>query len=678
MPIARNTSGRKLRAAKWAALALAAWGLQAQTTVDLRTQARNIDFSAAASTRPAKVGTVLPATCIPGEQFFKTDATPGKNLYGCTATNVWTVIAAVATLPSIGQPDQVLGVNSDATAFELKTPGLGLITAAGVLGLDTAVVSFYYTGDGPPSMGCAAGRDLYTDTAARQFYWCPAPGIWAKLLKTGDVGLSDLRDQQIPVARGGTGADLSATGGPGQFVRQTLVGAAFTTGSITGADLPNPGTNSKGGVQSKDCAALGAAYFLQKINTDGSLTCIDATSGTSYAIGPASSTDNHVPQFSGVTGRILKDGLGVVTSLGNPGSNTNLPTESAVRQAISSAGGGDFSGPPSSVSDNLVSFAGTLGKTGQDSGIPAANVLQSTVPLRHVYTVGTGGVAARSLVSLAPDGTVIAASASNGVLGIAETTAGASGAVLVDELGPASCVAEGTIAAGHYLVPGTSDPTRCKDSGETTPSSLSRSTSVVGKATAGASDGIVFTVNLGGPYRFGSQIGSGDLPAPGSDTLGGVARNTGSAGQFVNGIDNNGFLTYAAPSGSGSGTILTVPISGSSCTQGTGCYGVPGSATGITERSWYSPVACTLSDLYVVLSAPLTSGHTVTATIRTGKTTDTALACTVNDTSLPINLQSCKNNTNTVSITAGALVSIRFLSDSTSSSYFPSASFLCR
>lgn len=61
----------------------------AQTQVDLRLQSKQIDFSAAPSTRPAKTGTALPAACAVGELFFRTNSTPGQNLYGCTATNTW-------------------------------------------------------------------------------------------------------------------------------------------------------------------------------------------------------------------------------------------------------------------------------------------------------------------------------------------------------------------------------------------------------------------------------------------------------------------------------------------------------------------------------------------------------------------------------------------------------------
>jgi hypothetical protein len=69
------------------------WGLTlaAQTQIDLRTQAKNIDFSAANATRPIKTGTVLPAACVARDMFFKTDAQAGENLYGCTAANTWSV-----------------------------------------------------------------------------------------------------------------------------------------------------------------------------------------------------------------------------------------------------------------------------------------------------------------------------------------------------------------------------------------------------------------------------------------------------------------------------------------------------------------------------------------------------------------------------------------------------------
>src|SRR3954466_11488429 len=71
----------------------------AQTQIDLRTQVKNVDFSNAGTTRPFKKGIVLPATCAPGEAFFKADVSPGSNLYLCVAANQWTQVSG-GSLPA--------------------------------------------------------------------------------------------------------------------------------------------------------------------------------------------------------------------------------------------------------------------------------------------------------------------------------------------------------------------------------------------------------------------------------------------------------------------------------------------------------------------------------------------------------------------------------------------------
>ena len=66
----------------------------AQTKIDLQTQSRNVDFSAAPYTKPAKTGTALPTTCSTGEAFVLTTAVAGGNFFICTATNAWAVQGA--------------------------------------------------------------------------------------------------------------------------------------------------------------------------------------------------------------------------------------------------------------------------------------------------------------------------------------------------------------------------------------------------------------------------------------------------------------------------------------------------------------------------------------------------------------------------------------------------------
>lgn len=106
----------------------------AQTKISLKAQARNVDFSAAEATKPAKTGVSLPATCEVGELFFRTDGNPGENLYGCTAQNTWTLQAEQSlAVDSVGTDElndgadtpvsgQYLRVSGDTSQLSYSTP----------------------------------------------------------------------------------------------------------------------------------------------------------------------------------------------------------------------------------------------------------------------------------------------------------------------------------------------------------------------------------------------------------------------------------------------------------------------------------------------------------------------------------------------------------------------------
>src|SRR5450432_1426171 len=108
-----------------------------QTQIDLRTQGKNIDFSSAARTRPSKTGTLIPAVCTIGETFVKTDAAAGKNLYVCTAVNVWTVQGVAAPDPT-GKADQVLTNDGSGLTWQAFGGDLngrpGAVTVTGLEG----------------------------------------------------------------------------------------------------------------------------------------------------------------------------------------------------------------------------------------------------------------------------------------------------------------------------------------------------------------------------------------------------------------------------------------------------------------------------------------------------------------------------------------------------------------
>jgi len=101
-------------------MAATAAGLSAQTKVDLRTQSKSVDFSAAPLTKPVRTGTSLPGGCSTGEMFYLTNATPGYNLYYCTASNVWT--PAGASAPNYTQ--SFTAQTSVSIAHNLGTPNV--------------------------------------------------------------------------------------------------------------------------------------------------------------------------------------------------------------------------------------------------------------------------------------------------------------------------------------------------------------------------------------------------------------------------------------------------------------------------------------------------------------------------------------------------------------------------
>src|SRR5580704_19266567 len=61
----------------------------AQTQINLQSQSRDVDFSAAPSTKPAQTGMVLPGTCSTGAVFLSLSNPPGQNVYICTSPNAW-------------------------------------------------------------------------------------------------------------------------------------------------------------------------------------------------------------------------------------------------------------------------------------------------------------------------------------------------------------------------------------------------------------------------------------------------------------------------------------------------------------------------------------------------------------------------------------------------------------
>jgi len=175
------------------------------TQVDLRLQSRDVDFSAASATKPFRSGSGLPSTCGQGEMYYRLDAAAGMNVYGCTATNSWTleqgppaasmanqlgdfaVTRTSATTLAIGAGcstttpclvrfgSLVFSFGSGATATITAGSGLALVyvSSAGVLTVGSNVTATC-------SSGCAALSDVtaFPVDAIPLFTWSATTGTW--------------------------------------------------------------------------------------------------------------------------------------------------------------------------------------------------------------------------------------------------------------------------------------------------------------------------------------------------------------------------------------------------------------------------------------------------------------------------------------------------------------------
>lgn len=104
--------------------------------------------------------------------------------------------------------------------------------------------------------GFTATFNLQSLAAGRTYAFPDAAGTIALIGNTGTVTTGVWNGTIIDLAYGGTGADLSATGGTSQVVQQSSVGAVLTVGQLALADLSDAAT----------VALLAAPVFTGDVN----------------------------------------------------------------------------------------------------------------------------------------------------------------------------------------------------------------------------------------------------------------------------------------------------------------------------------------------------------------------------------------------------------------------------
>jgi hypothetical protein len=369
-------------------------GLRAQTAIDLGRQGRNIDFGNAAGTRPSQTGTTLPAACSVGQTFFKSDAQPGANWYGCSASNTWTVQGGGGTGAStvsqlldfgvtrIGPQQLSIGARCSSAVPCLVRLGSRVLPFSGAVvfltgGTGTAWI--YFDGTGAMTVGnnlsvtCDSGCQQiggitsFPDESTPLFSWTATAGSW-------DNNGTDYRAVfSRTILTAGPGVILSDSGNATQISLDTL--ALLTVAgnnSFTGA---NTFANAQSTVPARTGTALPATcgvgeVFFQTNALPGQnlYFCTTANAWTQMAAGSgggngggqvallassnsftgANNFTNSVETAPAKTGQSLPATCTVgdfyFLTTAQPGQNLNLCTDvntwSSVSGGSSSPGGG--------------------------------------------------------------------------------------------------------------------------------------------------------------------------------------------------------------------------------------------------------------------------------------------------------------------------------------------------
>ncbi len=185
---------------------LCAMGLHAQLTqLDLRLQSKDVDFSAASATKPFKSGVGLPASCAQGEMYYRLDAAPGMNIYGCTAANSWTleqgppaasmasqlgdfaVVRTSANTLTIGaacSSSTLCSVRFGSLVYSFGSPATVTISAGSGLALifvsSSGVLTVGHNVTASCGSGCVAqsGMTAFPQDSIPLFTWSATNGAW--------------------------------------------------------------------------------------------------------------------------------------------------------------------------------------------------------------------------------------------------------------------------------------------------------------------------------------------------------------------------------------------------------------------------------------------------------------------------------------------------------------------
>ncbi len=268
-----------------------------QTEINLQNQARDVDFSAALSTKPAQTGYVLPASCSLGAVFVALGNPPGQNVYVCTSPNIWSLqgggsgSASTPNVLAVSATASTLNIGAGCSEVSPCNVRVGSSVYAFVNGMTAALSG----GNGTAFVYLSSGGVL---TVGNNLTLTCAGGCVAQ------SGITGFPVDSYPIAEW---TAISGVWNQGTDVRATI-----------GRDLVVPGT----GLLS---SSSGAATTLSAQPQQGGFSV--AFRGTDVAAGETLFLT--VPYACTITDwAITSDGTATITLWRIPDGGTELPNDS--------------------------------------------------------------------------------------------------------------------------------------------------------------------------------------------------------------------------------------------------------------------------------------------------------------------------------------------------------------
>lgn len=484
-------------------------------------------------------------------------------------------------------------VTSLATLLSTATPGFNTLTS----GTNTGAAMVVGTGASLAASGTGTITATAMPAAGLTGAALPAGITSSSLTSVGTLGTGTWQGTIVGVTYGGTGANLSTTGGASQVLQQTTVGGNVTVGQLAASNLSN-GTSGSGVIvlassPSLTTPNLGAATASSL--TDSGITagqCVQSgTGGLLQGTGQACPTAT--PAFSAIAAGTNTNALviGSGGSLGTSGTGTITAT------AMPAAGLTGTSLPAGITGSSLTSI-GTLGSLTVGGGVTfsglGAGAQTSCLGLTSGNVVvpsaggcGTGGGGGITAVN----GTTgqINTSTASGVVTISlpptitqsETFSALAGTIFTSQLqsSPTSTIASAAgatlddvnVTAQTTTVTGTTGITTAKGFNKVSiyqPTFSDSSAVTISNAATLYVDGAPLaggSVSISNPYAI--KVGSGNVSFPGTgNILGTITSGTWNGNQI--GLAYGGTGANLSATG-GTNQVLQQATVGGAVTVGT-------------------------------------------------------------------------------------------------------------